>query len=329
MNVIEHPRFVVKTVPPCPGYRLNSWLHLRLPMHLLRHRYDLVFYPYNVLPLFHSSRSVMTIHDVKMLKNRQTTLGRHPMDGGQYLPRAIRAADRVIFVSDFTRGETERDIGTLTNAEVIHSGISEFYDRIELTDAAISDLKRRYDIRNRFFMAFGAAAAYKNVDFLVRSFLRIRRQLPGEYQLLLVGCQDMQSAGYLRTVRDANAQDHVVSVGFVPDQDLKALYNCTDCFVYPSLYEGFGFPPLEAMACGAPVLSSNLSSMPEIVGGVCEMADPTNEASFDSATIDFASRLRDLEYRESLTARAYLHARRFTWRRAAEHTLRVFHEAIG
>jgi glycosyltransferase involved in cell wall biosynthesis len=328
LNVINHPRFTVRKVPACRGYRFNTWLQFRLPAHILRARYDLVFYSYNVLPLLHPTKSIVAIHDIKIQKSRASLLGKHGLDGGQYLPGALRRAERLILVSEFTRREAEKDIGPLANAVVVHEGIADIYDRVELTESDVASLKKKYGIRDRFVMAFGASTKHKNVDFLVRSFLRVRRQLPGDFQLLLVGCQEMDSSDYFRTLIDNHSQDGLVCVGFVSDVDVVALYNCADCFVYPSLYEGFGFPPLEAMACGAPVLASNVSAIPEIVGDAAETFDPTDSASFDLLFIAFLSKLRNVEHRQALIAKAYKHAKAYSWRRTAETTLRVFHEVL-
>jgi len=329
INVINHPRFIVRRVPACRGYRFNTWLQFRLPAHVLRARYDLVFYSYNVLPLLRPTKSIVVIHDIKIQKTRDSFLGRHGFDGGKYLPGALRSAERLILVSEFTRRETEKDIGPLANAVVVHEGIADIYDRVELTQSDVVSLKKKYGIRDRFVMAFGASAKHKNVDFLVRSFVRVRRQLPGDFQLLLVGCQEMDRSDYFRPLLDNHSVNDVVCVGFVSDMDVVALYNCTDCFVYPSLYEGFGFPPLEAMACGAPVLASNVSAIPEIVGDAAEKFDPTDSASFDILFIAFLSRLQNVEYRQALVAKAYEHAQGYSWRRTAEKTLRVFHEVLG
>jgi hypothetical protein len=328
INVIDHPRFIVRRVPACRGYRFNTWLQFRLPAHILRARYDLVFYPYNVLPLLHPTKSIVAIHDVKIQKSRRSFLGRQYSDGGKYLPGALRSAKRLVFVSEFTRREAEKDIGPLANAVVVHEGIAAIYDRVELTRSDMVTLKRKYGIRDRFVMAFGASTKHKNIDFLVRSFLRVRRKLPGHFQLLLVGCQDLDTSEYFRTLIANHSEDGVVCVGFVSDLDVVALYNCTDCFVYPSLYEGFGFPPLEAMACGAPVLTSNVSAIPEIVGDAAQTFDPTDSASFDLSFVEFLSRLENLDYRRALIAKASKHAKGYSWRTTAEKTLRVFHEVL-
>jgi len=330
INVINHPRFIVRRVPACRGYRFNTWLQFRLPAHILRARYDLVFYSYNVLPLLHPTKSIVAIHDIKIQKSRGSFLGRHGSDGGKYLPGALRSAERLLLVSEFTRREAENDIGPLTNAVVVHEGIADIYDRVALTQSDVGSLKKKYGIRDRFVMAFGASTKHKNVDFLVRSFLRVRHRLPGDFQLLLVGCREIDSSDYyFRTLMDNHSENGVVCVGFVSDMDVVALYNCTDCFVYPSLYEGFGFPPLEAMACGAPVLASNASAIPEIVGDAAEQFDPTDSASFDLLFIECLSRLQDVKYRQALTAKAYKHAKGYSWRSTAEKTLRVFHEVLG
>ena len=329
INVINHPRFIVQRVPACKGYRFNTWLQLRLPAHILRARYDLVFYSYNVLPLLHPSKSIVAIHDVKIQNTRGSFLGRQYADGGKYLPGALRSAQRLIFVSEFTRREAEKDIGLLANAAVIHEGIAEIYERLEFTQSDVASLKKQFGIRDRFIMAFGASTKHKNIDFLVRSFLRVRRHLPGAFQLLLVGCPEMDSSDYFRTLMANHSEDGVVCVGFVSDTDVVALYNCTDCFVYPSLYEGFGFPPLEAMACGAPVLASNVSAIPEIVGDAAQTFDPTDSATFDLSFIAFLSRLQNVEYRQALILKGYEHAKRYSWRTTAEKTLRVFHQVLG
>lgn len=328
INVIDHPRFIVRRVPACRGYRFNTWLQLRLPAHVLRARYDLVFYTYNVLPLLRPTKSIVAIHDIKIQKIRNSFLGRHGSDGGQYLPGALRSAERLILVSDFTRREAEKDIGPLANAVVVHEGIADIYDRVALTQSAVVSLKKKYEIRDRFVMAFGGSTKHKNVDFLVRAFVRVHRQLPGDFQLLLVGCQEKDWSDCFRPLLDTHSENDVVCVGFLPDADVVALYNCTDCFVYPSLYEGFGFPPLEAMACGAPVLASNASAIPEIVGDAAQTFDPTDSASFDLLFIAFLSRLQNVEYRQALIAKAYEHAKRYSWRTTAEKTLRVFQEVL-
>jgi glycosyltransferase involved in cell wall biosynthesis len=107
------------------------------------------------------------------------------------------------------------------------------------------------------------------------------------------------------------------------------LYRCAECFVYPSLYEGFGLPPLEAMACGAPVLASNASAIPEVVGGACELADATNEREFDRALLDLLLKLQNDGFRKGVVQRGYDHAKSFTWEKTAGQTLASFYEVMA
>src|SRR4029077_18681062 len=134
-------RFIVRKVPACRGYRFNTWLQFRLPAHVLRAGYDLVFYSYNVLPLLHPTKSIVAIHDIKIQKTRDSFLGRHGSDGGKYLPGALKSAERLIFVSEITRREAEKDMGPLANAVVVHEGIAGIYDRLELTQNDVVNLK--------------------------------------------------------------------------------------------------------------------------------------------------------------------------------------------
>ena len=329
INRLNHPNVIIETVPECRGYRVNSWLHYKLVRHILRNKYDLVFFPHNVFPIVSPVKSIVGIHDSKIFRNRTTFLGQHGNDGGKYLPGAIKKADRVICMSRFTLSEIEVDTGPLRNAVVIYEGISPKYKILRLEESETKDLKDKYSIKKKFILALGAAAQYKNIDFLVQSYSRIKKRLPYEVQLLLVGNQDGDSIEYMRTIHRLELQKDVICTGFVPDEDLIRLYNCAECFVYPSLYEGFGFPPLEAMACGAPVLTSNMSSIPEIVGDACVMADATHEGDFDQALYGLLIQLMNKEYRELVIRKGNHHVKNFSWKRTAENTLRVIYDVAN
>lgn len=329
INILDHPNLIIETVPECRGYRINSWLHYKLVRHILRNKYDLFFYPHNVCPIVSPVKSIVGIHDAKIFRNRITFLGQHGSDGGRYLPGAIKKAEKVICMSRFTLSEIEVDTGPLSNAVVIHEGISPKYDILKLEESERKNLKSKYGIKNKFILALGASAKYKNIEFLVKSYSRIKKRLPDELQLLLVGNQDENSIDYMRTIDRLDLQADVICTGFVPDDDLIRLYNCAECFVYPSLYEGFGFPPLEAMACGVPVLTSNVSSIPEIVRDACVMADATNEGDFERALYGLLDQLRNKEYRDHVSRKGYLYAKSFSWRRTAENTLETFYDVVN
>ncbi|MGA7643837.1 MAG: glycosyltransferase family 1 protein, partial [Syntrophobacteraceae bacterium] len=328
-NIINHPRVEVLKIPECKGYRFNSWLHYKLQLHILRNRYDLVYYPHNVLPIYNPTKVVLGIHDAKLFRIRNTLLGRYVADAGMYLPMAVKRADRVICMSRFSLLEIERDIGDLNNAIVVHEGISPIYDIVKIDGTIREKIRIKYGITNKFILALAASAKYKNVNMLVESFDMIRNKLPDKYKLVLVGSQSVSDVDFINTIQRRGLNDDVTYTGYIPDQELIVLYNCAECFVFPSLYEGFGFPPLEAMACGTPVLTSNVSSIPEIVEDACVQADATDKMNFSEALYDFLINLRNVEYRKRIVEKGYAHAKRFSWNKTAVDTLKIFNEIIS
>jgi glycosyltransferase involved in cell wall biosynthesis len=180
----------------------------------------------------------------------------------------------------------------------------------------------RYGLRpSRYFLHVGTIEPRKNLLRLLRAFERISRADPQAPDLVFIGGSGWRNREFYRAVETSPARSRVRLLGYLPEQDLAALYSASMATVYPSLYEGFGLPPLEAMACGAPVVTSNTSSLPEVVGDAALLVDPSDVGAIEAALVRVKG---DPELRETLGYRGLQRARQFSWDITARRTLEVY-----
>jgi glycosyltransferase involved in cell wall biosynthesis len=283
---------------------------------LLREKIDLYHIP-NTMPLLGMTiPTVVTIHDLVDLRVRKYGILRTAY---RSLVNFIAGhlADHVLTVSE----NSKRDIVRLlripeSKVTVVYNGVSEEFhplDRKECKDYLAS----KYSIMGDFLLAPGGLSRNKNIPRLLAA-MRLLKERGRLEPLVLLGDKEDREFKYL-----IGLDGTVVLPGFVPREDLPAFYNAAFLVVYPTLYEGFGFPVLEAMACGTPVVTSNTSSLPEVAGGVALLVDPRNPEEIADAVQRL---LTDETLRAELSSRGLLHARQFTWEKAAKETLEVFLE---
>jgi glycosyltransferase involved in cell wall biosynthesis len=190
----------------------------------------------------------------------------------------------------------------------------------------VAGIRQRYDLPERYVLFVGTLEPRKNVKTLLQAFAHVIADAPQDgLRLVIAGGEGWGSEDYLATVAALKMDDYVVFTGFVEDDDLPDLYRGALLFVYPSLYEGFGLPVLEAMACGTPVITSNRTSLPEVAGDAALFVDPTQPEMLAAA---ISSVMYDGELRQALRAKGLARAGAFTWDAVAEHTLALY-RAIG
>jgi glycosyltransferase involved in cell wall biosynthesis len=208
---------------------------------------------------------------------------------------------------------------------VIYNAIDERFWQ-EPTADDMERVRERYQLNAPFVLYTGNIKPHKNLERLIEAF-NLLRQSPDlkNVQLLIIGDEISKYAALRRTVHRYKLHKHVRFFGFVSDQTLAALYRLADAFVFPSLYEGFGLPPLEAMASGTPVITSNVSSLPEVVGDAALMIDP-----YDPAAIADAMRrvLTDASLRSDLRTRGLERARSFSWERSIRRVREIYDEVL-
>ena len=299
-----------------------------LPMALRREGAELFHAPHYVLPPLTPCRSVVTIHDCIHLRFPQylpSTLG-YAYARGQMWTATHRAA-RVITVSEASK----RDILHYfhipeSRIEVIYNAIDDRFWQEPPADE-VARVRERYRLTDPFVLYTGNIKPHKNLERLIEAFHLLRQNSPNlsNVQLLIIGDEISKYATLRRAVHRHKLHKHVRFFGFVPDQTLAALYRLADVFVFPSLYEGFGLPPLEAMASGTPVITSNVSSLPEVVGDAAIMIDPHDPKAIAEAMHRV---LTDPGLRADLRARGLARAREFSWERSIKRVREIYDEVM-
>jgi len=211
---------------------------------------------------------------------------------------------------------------------VVYPGREESLRRVE-DPAAIRAVKERYRISGDYILYLGTLHPRKNLLCLVEAFAMLLDDLgPGasNWRLVLAGQKGWRHEPVFRRVAALGLEYQVVFTGYIPQADLAALLSGSRCLAFPSLYEGFGLPVLEAMACGIPVICSTASSLPEVVGDAALLVHPEDTKAWAEG---LRRLLTDVELRQCLIGRGYLRAREFSWARAAQQVLEVFAEVVG
>jgi len=312
---------------------------LSFPFFYRRLRADLGHIPLNVVPLAMPQPYVVTIHDLSRLKYPTESATRQNYNLFRARHGLSRAA-RVIAVS----GATKRDAEELLHVpaprlRLIYNAIDPSF--LEGTprcldsggflsaDPGARQVLERYGITYPFLLYAGTIRPQKNLPRLVEAFAFLRGELSThpvykDLRLVIIGDEISKHPSLRRTVIQTRVEPFVRFLGFVPFDVLRAFYRAAEVFVFPSLYEGFGLPPLEAMACGTPVVTSDASSLPEVVGQAAVLANPEN-------LFEIARGIKDIllqpEFRVSLVQRGFEHVRSFSWDRTAAEVLAVYREA--
>src|ERR1700723_366284 len=276
---------------------------------------------------------VLTVHDLleHMYGSRNASSLRRSMHF--YLTRRVlRRAARVIAVSQFTRNEIE-ELLAIPDAriEVVYNAIDERFLHGHATQADRDLIAQRYLVNHPFILYAGAIRPHKNVVRIIEAFSALKSELQKlqqypDLKLIIIG-DDLSSHPRLRrTVVRSCVQNDVRFLGFVPIEVLRIFYDTAKIFVFPSLYEGFGLPPLEAMAHGTPVVTSNTSSLPEVVGNAALMVNPENVFEIRRA---LQQALLDPEVRDRMKRVGYEQAQRFSWESSVARILEIYREVAG
>ena len=315
------PGFRDRGISVAKGDTFYAWEQLRLPFELWRTGADLFHAPANTLPLRASHPCVVTVHDTKSL---EIPTGDRKADFYENRVQrwALRRADRIICDSLFTKQRLLECVPIEeSRAHVVYLGINDVFRVIEDRQRLQRTLEQ-YGIHQDFILFAGGESAPKNISRLLQAFSLLKRSTGSSAALVIPGIRTQAIlAKHQQEAKQQGISDSVIFAGYVPEADLIDLYNSAQFLVYPSLWEGFGFPPLEAMACGLPVAAANATSIPEVVGEAALLFDGTN-------TDDMAAKMRMLlstpALREQLRASGLKHVRNFTWRRTASQTLEIY-----
>lgn len=296
---------------------------------LRRAKLDLMHFTHFNAPILYRKPSVVTIHDLTLsfFPGKKMNSAFYRMAYNTVLKAAVRNARKVIAVSENTKADLVEIAGTApSKVEVVYEGVGEEFgprgDQ-ELQE----DVHRKYSITRDFLLYTGVWRGHKNLVNLIRAFALLREGEEGhDLQLVITGEEDPYYPEVKRTVKELGLEHHVIYTGMVPEKELVALYQTATAYVFPSLYEGFGLPPLEAMRCGTPVVASKVSCIPEICGEASAIYfDP-----YDPEDISNSIRkvLLDESLQKDLRECGLKHSLKFSWEKMAQKTLEIYTDIL-
>jgi glycosyltransferase involved in cell wall biosynthesis len=304
-------------------YGRIAWEQLQAPITLRRERIDVLHGMAFVAPLLSPCPTVVTVLDLSFLRFPAafTTFKRFYLRTMTRL--TVSRAARVIAISESTR----RDVIDLLDVpaervERIYCGVDTRLRPLPASEVAA--FRREKGLPERFVLFLGTIEPRKNVLALIEAFAELMAAEPhamAGLHLIMAGGRGWLAEPIYARVEELGLQDRAHFVGYVPEEEKALWYNAATCFCYPSLYEGFGLPPLEAMACGVPVVTSDASSLPEVVGEAGLTVDPLDRAALCDA---LRRVLFDRGLRDDLAAQGQIQAGRFSWLEAARQTARVY-----
>jgi glycosyltransferase involved in cell wall biosynthesis len=306
------------------------WTHVALSREMLARPPELLFVPSHVLPLAHPRRSVVTVHDLGYHYHPEA----HTTWQNLYLRWSTRHnarnASRILADSEATRQDLMHYYRTPpAKISVVYPGLDE--KLVPVSDPALmARVRARYGLEDPYLLYVGTLQPRKNLGRLVQAYGHLRSLLAGQApprpapRLVLAGKKGWLYEEIIGQTQALGLEGEVLLPGYVPEADLPALLSGALAFVFPSLYEGFGLPVLEAMACGAPVICSDTSSLPEVAGDAALLVNPREPEALAQAMLRL---VLDGELRGELVARGLRQARHFSWRRCARETLAVLEDA--
>lgn len=299
------------------------WSGWSFPNALHGDRVDLAHVQYTIPPRM-PCPVVTSIHDVSFKRHPDffPLKDRLILDIG--VKQSARKAARIIAISQATKSELIELYHISENKiAVVYPGVDEQF-RPMAREEACRLVREKYAVHWPFVLTVGVIQPRKNLPRLLEAFSILKAETDLPHRLVITGKYGWKESPIEKLAADLNLTNNVILTGYVPYEDLPLIYNAADVFVYPSVYEGFGLPPLEAMACGTPVITGSLSSLPEVVGDAGIMVNPYDPKAFAVAMENI---LTDESLRQDLSRRGLLRSRLFTWHRMAEEMVVVYDES--
>jgi glycosyltransferase involved in cell wall biosynthesis len=285
---------------------------------------DLFFMPNIGYIALSSSKKVITIHDLSFLRYPEFfSVKRRLWHLIMNFRNMLRQFDQIIAVSDNTKHDIIQLCGIKEEKiKVIYSGVKKQYRKLDINDKKFNKIEEKYQLPRDFVFFLGTHEPRKNIQGLIKAFdLLCDKKAAQGYDLVIAGTKGWKGSIIYKAWKESKFKERIHFAGYVADKDKVYLYNLAKVFIYPSFYEGFGFPPLEAMACGTPVITSHTSSLPEIVGSAALMIDPYN---INDIALSLEQLLGDKDLREKLSQRGLKQAEIFSWDNSAREHLLLF-----
>jgi glycosyltransferase involved in cell wall biosynthesis len=324
--LIDQENFQQKTLTLPVAQNYFTWNHFRLPPEIWRHPVDLFHFPFYTMPVIRTYRSIVSIHDITYEVHPEWYSWKGRLAMRAFSKFAARQADIILTCSLNTKHDLMEHYGISEKKIIVtYYGVEARFRPLD-DQVTLANLRKRYSITARQVVLYvGSIHTRRNVEQLIRAFQSVSHNT-SNVQLLIVGKREYPYLDIETLIDELDLGDLVLLPGYVRDDDLPGLYNLADVCIYPSSYEGFGFPVLEAMACGTPVITSNTSSLPEVSGDAALLIDPLNIAEMADA---LSQLLHNSDLRRQCIERGLERARFFSWEHTARQTLEVYRQFEG
>lgn len=300
-----------------------GWTQFRLSWEMKKRAPDVLWMPGSTLPWILPKKTVVTVHDIgfhrmpELYKKRQVRIHEHAMK------EIAKKATRIITVSEFSGREMAEAYGIAPSKIAIGSnGVDHSIYRPIPNMESVDDRLRRYRIPTPFFVTIGRLEQKKNLITMIKAFteFKTRRGVGDPHRLVLVGIPGYGAEEIRRAIANSSVKSDIMEVGYIPEADLPYILNAAEALVHPAWYEGFGVPPVQAMACGCPVISSNAASLPEVCGKAAIFFSPSEQEQLTTA---FTRIVSEPGLKHDLRLAGIEQAAKYTWKRAAEQVLPV------
>jgi glycosyltransferase involved in cell wall biosynthesis len=302
----------------------GHWWSIGLPMYIRRAGFDLFHGTNFDVPLWKQGRSVVTIHDLSALLHPDKHRTRLVRRARLRLPLVARFADRIITPTESVRSEVcQRFKLKPAKVKSIHSAARTSFAPIPFAETV--GLRQRLRVEDDFLLFVGTLEPRKNLLMLLRAFAQIMEQSELRPQLVIAGGEGWLMDEMFAFIRKSGMSERLRFTGYLSDEELRGLYSSCKVFIYPSVYEGFGLPPLEAMACGAPVIAGRIPSLQEVLGSAARLVDPLDVEALAGAIVEL---LKDENQRKALAAAGLKRAGQFSWEQTARMTLHVYRDLL-
>ncbi len=323
-------QFAWRTTRISPTWLARIWQRARLPLPVEYFVGDIDLYhatDFVLPPVRQATRSIVTVHDLSYVRVPDAASPRLKAYLDVVVPRSAQRADFITADSQATKDDLQEIYGIPeSKIEVLYSGVHQRYFQNQKDVVSPMTIRNIYGIHDRpYLFTIGTVQPRKNYSRLIRA-LRILRQNGYDIGLVVAGGKGWLEDEMYATIAETKMQEFVHLIGFADEEHLPALYHHAECVVFPSLYEGFGFPVLEGMACRTPVITSDVSSLPEVAGDAALLVNPLDVEEIAHA---IQRVLDDSTLRQQLITRGIDQARRFTWHRSAEHLAQIYEKVLA
>ena len=293
------------------------------PVLFRKYKIDLYFSPNHVLPIIKNSQTVVVIHDLAHLYFPQSLPKKAFWYYQTFIPGSLKRADRIIAISESTKSDIVKffDIES-EKIKVLYPGVEKKKFEAKISKEHRKKIRNKLNLSNDYLLTIGIFEFRKNYQRLIQAFNNIAKRFP-ELKLVMAGPKSKDFPNIQRLVQQYNLSDRVIFPGYLRQEEIITLYQEAKLFVFPSLYEGFGIPPLEAMAAGTPVVASCTSSIPEVVGNAAVLFDPKKPEAISKAIIEVLKD-KNKEKQLILAGKKRVNLSQFDWCEVGKKTLEIF-----